>query len=230
MKAAAITAIAAPATIAPAADVIPAKAGAHAAQIWTWLGDIPDPEIPVISIVDLGIVRDVRVAADGACEVTITPTYSGCPAMQVIADAITEALHAHGVKQVRLHNQISPAWTTDWMSDAGKAALKGYGIAPPAQQVIDISGLRAPAGAAARRGAARAENAAGAPGGAATATATVAAAAAAISRRVRPVLTVACPRCGSRHTEITSQFGSTPCKALYKCLDCREPFDYFKCH
>jgi len=241
MKAAATTAIAAPAApaiiaiapvatalnaIAPAADVIPAKAGIHAAQIWAWLGEVPDPEIPVISIVDLGIVRDVRVAADGACEVTITPTYSGCPAMQVIADAITETLHAHGVKQVRLHNQISPAWTTDWMSDAGKAALKGYGIAPPAQQVIDISGLRAPAGAAARRGAATAENAAGAPGATATATA----AAAAISRRARPVLTVACPRCGSRHTEITSQFGSTPCKALYKCLDCREPFDYFKCH
>ena len=170
-----------------------------ASQVWAWLGAVPDPEIPVISIVDLGIVRDVRVADDGACDVTITPTYSGCPAMQVIADAITEALHAHGVADVRLHNQISPAWTTDWMSDAGKAALKGYGIAPPAQQVIDISGLRAGA-------------------------------AAAISRRAQPTLTVACPHCGSAHTEITSQFGSTPCKALYKCLDCREPFDYFKCH
>ncbi|MHA4867977.1 1,2-phenylacetyl-CoA epoxidase subunit PaaD [Duganella sp. PWIR1] len=181
-----------------------------AAQIQAWLGEVPDPEIPVISIVDLGIVRDVRVAADGACDVTITPTYSGCPAMQVIADAIREALHARGVHEVRLHNQLSPAWTTDWMSEAGKAALKGYGIAPPAQQVIDISGLQA--GAAGRNPAL-----------------------AAISRRTdarhaRPAPVVACPHCGSQHTEITSQFGSTPCKALYKCLDCREPFDYFKCH
>ncbi|RFP12128.1 MULTISPECIES: 1,2-phenylacetyl-CoA epoxidase subunit PaaD [unclassified Duganella] len=174
------------------------------AQVWAWLGEVADPEIPVISIVDLGIVRDVQLAADGACTVTITPTYSGCPAMQVIADAITEALHAHGLQDVRLQNQLSPAWTTDWMSEAGKAKLQGYGIAPPAQQVIDISGLRAGAGAAG--------------------------ALAAISRRAQPRLTVACPNCGSQHTEITSQFGSTPCKALYKCLDCREPFDYFKCH
>ncbi len=193
---------AAAAAAARTTAVAPAKAGAHADQIWAWLGEIPDPEIPVISIVDLGIVRDVRVADDGACDVTITPTYSGCPAMQVIADAITDALHARGVAQVRLHNQISPAWTTDWMSDAGKAALKNYGIAPPAQQVIDISALRDGRSAAA----------------------------AAISRRAQPTLTIACPHCGSTHTEITSQFGSTPCKALYKCLDCREPFDYFKCH
>ncbi|MTV41271.1 1,2-phenylacetyl-CoA epoxidase subunit PaaD [Duganella radicis] len=187
------------------AAVAPAEAGAHAEQIWGWLGEVPDPEIPVISIVDLGIVREVRVAADGACDVTITPTYSGCPAMQVIADAITEALHARGVATVRLHNQLSPAWTTDWMSETGKAALRGYGIAPPAQQVIDISALRAGAG---QRGVLSA-----------------------VSRRAAPAAPrIACPRCGSTHTEITSQFGSTPCKALYKCLDCREPFDYFKCH
>ncbi|RZT08462.1 ring-1,2-phenylacetyl-CoA epoxidase subunit PaaD [Duganella sp. CF402] len=197
MKAAAT----APATVAPAKDGRCAAA-TQAEQIWAWLAAVPDPEIPVISIVDLGIVREVRVAADGACDVTITPTYSGCPAMQVIAEAITEALHTHGVATVRLHNQLSPAWTTDWMSDAGKAALRGYGIAPPAQQVIDISGLRA--------------NAAGPL--------------AAISRRATVAPTVACPHCGSTHTEITSQFGSTPCKALYKCLACREPFDYFKCH
>lgn len=200
MTAAAINAdrtAAAPATAAPAA-----------AQVWVWLAEVSDPEIPVISIVDLGIVRDVQVAADGACDVTITPTYSGCPAMQVIADAITDVLHAHGVATVRLHNQLSPAWTSDWMSEDGKAKLKDYGIAPPAQQVIDISGLRA------------GRNAAGAAG----------AALHAISRRAQPRLTVACPNCGSTHTETTSQFGSTPCKALYKCLDCREPFDYFKCH
>lgn len=174
---------------------------ASIAQVWDWLGQIMDPEIPVLSIVDLGIVRAVAWQGDegGECVVTITPTYSGCPAMQVIADSVTEALHGHGVASVRLVNQLSPAWTTDAMSEAGKAALKGYGIAPPAQQVVDISGLHA-----------------GVKRGARLASATK--------------LTVACPNCDSRHTELTSQFGSTPCKALYKCLDCREPFDYFKCH
>ncbi|WP_426104162.1 1,2-phenylacetyl-CoA epoxidase subunit PaaD [Massilia sp. TSP1-1-2] len=163
-------------------------------QVWTWLAAVADPEIPVISVVDLGIVRAVAFEGD-ACVVTITPTYSGCPAMQVIAESVQEALHGHGVHNVRLVNQLSPAWTTDWMSDAGKAALKGYGIAPPAQQVVDISGLHA-----------------------------------GVKRRAEPLLIVACPNCGSTHTQLTSQFGSTPCKALYKCLDCREPFDYFKCH
>jgi ring-1,2-phenylacetyl-CoA epoxidase subunit PaaD len=163
-------------------------------QVWAWLGDVADPEIPVISVVDLGIVRAVAFEGD-ACVVTITPTYSGCPAMQVIAESVQEALHGHGIANVKLVNQLSPAWTTDWMSEAGKAALKGYGIAPPAQQVIDISGLHA-----------------------------------GVKRRAEPLLQVACPNCGSTHTQLTSQFGSTPCKALYKCLDCREPFDYFKCH
>ena len=178
-----------------------------AAQVWQWLGAVADPEIPVISIVDLGIVRDVQVSADGSCTVVITPTYSGCPAMQVIADAITDALRGHGVQQIELRNQLSPAWTTDWMSASGKAALRGYGIAPPAQQVIDISGLQ--------RGAAPADSASRAH--------------AAISRSA-PAPQVDCPHCGSSHTALTSQFGSTPCKALYKCLDCHEPFDYFKCH
>ena len=154
-------------------------------QVRAWLGEVPDPEIPVISVVDLGIVRDVDVHDDGECVVTITPTYSGCPAMEVIAEDIDKALRARGVNKLRIVTRLSPAWTTDWMSDAGKAALKGYGIAPPVQQVIDISGL---------------------------------------ARGVR------CPHCGSMHTRLTSQFGSTPCKALYQCLDCREPFDYFKCH
>ncbi len=163
-------------------------------QVWTWLGEVADPEIPVISVVDLGIVRDVAYDGD-ECVVTITPTYSGCPAMQVIAESVEQALHAHGVHKVRLVSQLAPAWTTDWMSEAGKAALKGYGIAPPAQQVIDISGLHA-----------------------------------GVKRRAAPALVITCPNCGSTHTQLTSQFGSTPCKALYKCLDCREPFDYFKCH
>ena len=163
-------------------------------QVWAWLGDVADPEIPVISIVDLGIVRDVEWLA-GECVVTITPTYSGCPAMAVIAESVMAALHSRGIEQVRLVNQLSPAWTTDWMSEAGKIKLKGYGIAPPAHQVIDISGLSA-----------------------------------GVKRRAAPALRVACPNCGSHNTVVTSQFGSTPCKALYKCVDCREPFDYFKCH
>ncbi len=161
-------------------------------QVWRWLGEVADPEIPVISVVDLGIVRDVAFEGE-ECVVTITPTYSGCPAMQVIADAVREALQSHGLEQVRIVSRLSPAWTTDWMSEAGKAALKGYGIAPPVQQAIDISGLHA-----------------------------------GIRRRAAPQ--VSCPHCGSPHTQLTSEFGSTPCKALYKCLDCREPFDYFKCH
>jgi ring-1,2-phenylacetyl-CoA epoxidase subunit PaaD len=167
---------------------------ASAAQVWDWLGQVQDPEIPVISVVDLGIVRGVEWQG-AECVVTITPTYSGCPAMQVIAESVTEALHGHGVPNVRLVSQLSPAWTTDWMSEAGKRALKDYGIAPPAQKVIDISGLHA-----------------------------------GVKRGATPLLKVECPNCGSAHTELTSQFGSTPCKALYKCLDCREPFDYFKCH
>ncbi|MEW7848249.1 1,2-phenylacetyl-CoA epoxidase subunit PaaD [Massilia aurea] len=161
-------------------------------QVWAWLGEVADPEIPVISIVDLGIVR--AVALEGAaCMVTITPTYSGCPAMTVIADSVADALRAHGVEHVRIVTRLAPAWTTDWMSAAGKAALTGYGIAPPVQQAIDISGLHA-----------------------------------GIRRRAAP--DVRCPHCGSAHTQLTSEFGSTPCKALYKCGDCREPFDYFKCH
>jgi ring-1,2-phenylacetyl-CoA epoxidase subunit PaaD len=174
--------------------MVTGQQSATSEQVWAWLGEVADPEIPVISVVDLGIVRDVAWQA-GECVVTITPTYSGCPAMEVIADSVTQALHARGVDKVRLVNQLSPAWTTDWMSDAGKAALKEYGIAPPVQQAIDISGLRA-----------------------------------GVSRRAAIEPRVACPHCGSTHTELTSQFGSTPCKALYKCLACREPFDYFKCH
>ena len=163
-------------------------------QVWFWLGEVADPEIPVISIVDLGIVRAVQWEGP-TCVVTITPTYSGCPAMQVIAESVEDALKARGIGSVKIVSQLSPAWTTDWMSEAGKVALAAYGIAPPAHKVIDASGLHA-----------------------------------GVKRRAAPVLAIVCPNCGSSHTELTSQFGSTPCKALYKCLDCREPFDYFKCH
>ena len=172
-----------------------AAATITADQVLAWLAQVPDPEIPVISVVDLGIVRAVDVRDDGEFVVTITPTYSGCPAMEVIAADIERALRAHGVDRLRIATRLSPAWTTDWMSDAGKAALKGYGIAPPVQQVIDISGLT--------RG---------------------------VKRHAIEAPEVACPHCGSAHTRLTSQFGSTPCKALYQCLHCREPFDYFKCH
>ena len=167
-----------------------------AEQIWAWLAEVPDPEIPVISVVDLGIVREVAIDGDSdECVVTITPTYSGCPAMQVIATDVRAALQARGVEHVRIATRLSPAWTTDWMSASGKAALRGYGIAPPVQQVVDISALA--------KGVKR--------------------------HAIRPP-EVACPHCGSARTRLTSQFGSTPCKALYQCLDCREPFDYFKCH
>jgi len=159
-------------------------------QVWAWLDQVPDPEIPVISVVDLGIVRDVAWE-DEACVITITPTYSGCPAMTAIREEIERTLAAHGVDHVRVQTRLAPAWTTDWMSPRGMARLSGYGIAPPAQQVIDISG---------------------------------------ISRRESPALVVVCPHCGSWHTRLVSQFGSTACKALYRCGDCKEPFDYFKAH
>ncbi|HEY1042272.1 MAG TPA: 1,2-phenylacetyl-CoA epoxidase subunit PaaD [Telluria sp.] len=158
--------------------------------VWDRLQSVADPEIPVISVVDLGIVRDVRFDGD-ECVVTITPTYSGCPAMEVIAQEVKQELGRAGLDHVRLETRLSPAWTTDWMSEKGKAALKGYGIAPPAQKVVDISAL---------------------------------------IRRSADEPAIACPNCGSSNTQLTSQFGSTSCKALYKCLDCREPFDYFKSH
>jgi ring-1,2-phenylacetyl-CoA epoxidase subunit PaaD len=160
-------------------------ARAEAAEVWRWLEEVPDPEIPVISVVDLGIVRDVHWAGDDLV-VTITPTYSGCPATEVIAQDIRAALAARGLERVRLETKLSPAWTTDWLSDAGRAKLSGYGIAPPAHKVVDASRIMKPA--------------------------------------------IACPRCGSARTAKLAGFGSTPCKALYRCDECREPCDYFKPH
>ncbi len=163
--------------------------------IWQWLEAVPDPEIPVISIVDLGIVREVRRdVASGEYVIAITPTYSGCPATAVIAEDIATALRQHGVENFRLENKLSPAWTTDWLSAKGRKALRESGIAPPigstAHQVVDASRImRAP---------------------------------------VAP--SIGCPHCGSTQTKLSSQFGSTPCKALYVCQDCKEPFDYFKPH
>lgn len=158
-------------------------------QVYAWLQEVPDPEIPVLSVVDLGVVRDVSWDGD-ACVVVITPTYSGCPAMREITEDIRQVLARHGIGEVRVETRLSPAWTTDWMSEKGRAALKDYGIAAPAQQAIDISGIS--------------------------------------RRNAGPA--IECPRCGSRDTRLVSHFGSTSCKALYRCVSCREPFDYFKTH
>jgi len=161
-------------------------ARAHAA-----LAAVPDPEIPVVSIADLGILRGVSALDDaaGTLEVVITPTYSGCPAMSQIAADIGHALDNAGLGPWRIRTALAPAWTTDWITDAGRARLREYGIAPPGE---------------------------GAP------------AAAQPIRFMPRRAAVACPRCGSTHTEEVARFASTACKALYRCLDCREPFDYFK--
>ena len=144
--------------------------------VWSWLDDVPDPEIPVISLIDLGIIRDVAWNED-TLEVTVTPTYSGCPATSIINLDIETALRAKGIEKITLKRQLSPAWTTDWLSDAGRAKLEAYGIAPPQ-----------PAGGPQH-----------------------------------------CPHCKSTAVEKITQFGSTPCKAQWRCTDCMEPFDYFKC-
>lgn len=152
---------------------------------WEVLGRIPDPEIPVISVTELGIVRDVT-CVDGAVEVVVTPTYSGCPATADIERSIRAALTAAGATSVTVRTQLAPAWTTDWISPSARARLLDYGIAPPGEH---------------------------GPGAA---------------QLVSFVPRIACPRCGSRDTERLSQFGATPCKALYRCRACREPFEYFK--
>lgn len=146
---------------------------------------VTDPEIPVLTIADLGILRDIRLVGAGV-DVTITPTYSGCPAMSAIAFEIEAALAAMGFSPVRVRTCLSPAWTTDWLSEDGRRKLQAYGIAPPTRG----SGRRALFG----------------------------------EERL------ACPRCGSELTEKISEFGSTACKSLHRCLTCREPFDAFKCH
>ena len=156
--------------------------------IWNVLRSIPDPEIPVISICDLGIVRDVIVHGVNV-EVVITPTYSGCPAMHAIEEDIRGKLAAAGFADARITTVLSPAWTTDWMSEAGRANLRKYGIAPPSTSGPETTVVRF------------------------------------VTRRH---FMPACPHCGSDDTERLSEFGSTACKALYRCVECREPFDYFK--
>jgi ring-1,2-phenylacetyl-CoA epoxidase subunit PaaD len=159
-----------------------------------WLSQVPDPEIPVISLTDLGIIRDVEWQ-DDTLVVTVTPTYSGCPATSIINLDIEAALRAKGIQKLRLERQLSPPWTTDWITPEGREKLRAYGIAPP------VDGT-----AADGRLSGRIARLAGTSN-----------------------LVIACPRCGSTRTEKVSQFGSTPCKASYRCTDCLEPFDYFKC-
>jgi ring-1,2-phenylacetyl-CoA epoxidase subunit PaaD len=167
-------------------------------QAWAALDTLTDPEIPVITLREMGILRDVRRTA-GGLEVVITPTYSGCPAMEQIADDVRAALHGLGTP-ARVVTQLAPAWTTDWMSEEAKAKLRAYGIAPPQGACATERSMVGDPASVLRfvRGAAQ------------------------------PAPAVPCPHCGSSHTVETSHFGSTACKALYKCLDCQEPFDYFK--
>jgi ring-1,2-phenylacetyl-CoA epoxidase subunit PaaD len=154
-------------------------------RAWDTAAGVVDPEIPVLTIADLGVLREV-VISDGRVEVAITPTYSGCPAMNMITLEIELALERAGFRNSKVRTVLSPAWTTDWMSEAGRRKLREYGIAPP----LAASSRRALFG----------------------------------------VEQVACPQCGSIDTEVLSEFGSTSCKALWRCKNCREPFDYFKCH
>lgn len=153
-------------------------------QVFDWLRAVPDPEIPAVSIMDLGIVRDV-VIADGIT-VALAPTYSGCPATEVIEQSVLDALAGRGCDNVAIERRLSPPWTTDWISDEGREKLLRYGIAPP-------------------------EKAAGK------------------HALLHSGRAVACPRCQSQQTEVVSEFGSTACKASYRCTACLEPFEYFKC-
>ena len=149
-------------------------------RAWAVLAEVMDPEVPVVSVVDLGVVRDLDWRA-GHLHLVVTPTYSGCPATEVIEGDIRQALEQAGFAEPALERRLTPAWSTDWITGQGRARLLAYGIAPPAGGV-SLHDAK-----------------------------------------------VCCPQCGSTHTELLSQFGSTACKALYRCRACLEPFDYFKC-
>jgi len=158
-------------------------------RAWDAAASVVDPEIPVLTIADLGVLREVAVhdgQVDLEVEVAITPTYSGCPAMNMIALEIELALAREGFRKTKVRTVLSPAWTTDWLTEEGRQKLRAYGIAPP------------------KRGGGR--------------------------RVLFGRETIACPRCGSADTHLLSEFGSTACKALWRCAACQEPFDYFKCH
>jgi ring-1,2-phenylacetyl-CoA epoxidase subunit PaaD len=155
-------------------------------EILEFLEEVKDPEIPVLSLMDLGIIRDVKL--DNGVEVVITPTYSGCPAMNMMEVQIISKLQSIGIQQAKVSTVLSPPWTTDWISTEGRRKLKEYGITPPTTKSTDAIDI------------------------------------------INEFKKVSCPYCASANTEIISQFGSTPCKSLFRCIDCREPFDYFKCH
>ena len=155
-------------------------------KIFSLLSEIPDPEIPVINIKELGVLRDVVINGNDV-EIVITPTYSGCPAMKQIEQDIFSKLKSIGIENVKVNHVLSPAWTTDWITEEAKEKLRKYGIAPPEKTTSDKGALMG-------------------------------------KQKV-----LACPRCGSKNTVMISQFGSTACKALFQCSDCKEPFDYFKC-
>jgi ring-1,2-phenylacetyl-CoA epoxidase subunit PaaD len=194
-------------TLATTASSSPALLESTVEKAWRLLESLTDPEIPVVTLRELGILRDVRtaVAMDGTeqLEVVITPTYSGCPAMGQIEDDVRNLLSANGL-QGRVVTQLAPAWTTDWITQVAKDKLRAYGIAPPHSGADDdclTQGNTSIVQFAARS----ASN----PGR-------------------HELMAVPCPQCGSENTTETSHFGSTACKALYRCLDCMEPFDYFK--
>jgi len=157
-------------------------------RVWEVLQRVPDPEIPVLTIVDLGIVRHADLDADGAVRVGLSPTYSGCPATAVIRTSVLQALHQAGFDRVEVQDVLAPAWTSDWITEDGRRKLREYGIAPPAHSVTSVRQIW------------------------------------------QPTPEIACPRCDSHDTTRVSEFGSTPCKAHYRCNSCLEPFDYFKCH
>jgi ring-1,2-phenylacetyl-CoA epoxidase subunit PaaD len=185
------------------------------ARAWTVLEAVPDPEIPVVSIRELGILRDVRRASDGALEVVITPTYSGCPAMWQIAEDIGNALDAAHLTPYRIETVLAPAWTTDWIGADAREKLRAYGIAPPIHQCASEGDNHAAAHTRPR-------------GYEKVIRFTPRKRAAPIAPTAPTSSTPPCPHCSSVRTERLAQFGSTACKALYRCIDCREPFDYFK--
>ena len=172
--------------------VITVTQSARRSAAWAAAAAVLDPEVPVLTIEDLGVLREVSVQDDGAVTVTVTPTYSGCPAMETIEHDVEEAVRAAGFADVSVRRVLAPAWTTDWMTDEGREKLAEYGVAPPSR---------------------RTPGSPGSPGS---------------SGPVPVSLSVRCPQCGSPDTSELSRFGSTACKALWRCTTCREPFDHFK--
>lgn len=161
-------------------------------EIWKILETVFDPEVPVLSVVDLGIIRNVEIEQtqpEATVIISVTPTYTGCPATDVINMSIRMALLEKGFKNIQLKQVLSPAWTTEWMSEKGKEKLKAYGIAPPKPMQVVCT-----------------------------------------PEHFQEEEAIQCPHCNSYHTKMISRFGSTACKALYQCMECMEPFDYFKCH